>query len=80
MCGVCAARRGEVALGDVIIADRMWTYDTGKSKVEVGADGGRIEKERGDMEMYRLAPPAWKQDAERFAVDPGAAWLAAPTT
>ena len=61
-------RRGEVALGDVIIADRMWTYDTGKSKVEVSQDGRRIETERGDMEMYRLAPPAWKHDAERFKV------------
>ena len=77
MCGVCAGRRGEVALGDVIIADRMWTYDTGKLKAEVDEAGQRVEHERGDMEMYRLAPPAWKHDAERFAVDPAAEWLAA---
>src|SRR5580704_4624423 len=29
MCGVCAGRRGEVALGDVIVADRMWQYGAG---------------------------------------------------
>src|SRR5262249_2393629 len=29
-----------------------------------------------DIEMFRLAPPAWKHDAERFTVDPEAAWLA----
>src|SRR4051812_5133660 len=27
MCGVCAGRRGSVELGDVIVADRLWTYD-----------------------------------------------------
>jgi nucleoside phosphorylase len=76
MCGVCAGRRGEVALGDVIIADRMWTYDTGKRKVEVDEDGRRIETESEDIEMYRLAPPSWKHAAERFAVAPAAPWLA----
>jgi nucleoside phosphorylase len=77
MCGVCAGRRGEVALGDVIIADRMWNYDAGKLKVEVDESGQRVEQERGDMEMYRLAPPAWKHEAERFTIDPAAEWLAA---
>src|SRR5262249_13893777 len=76
MCGVCAGRRGDVALGDVIIADRMWTYDTGKLRVEVGEDGQRVEKEQGDIEMFRLEPSAWKHDAERFTVDPEAPWLA----
>jgi nucleoside phosphorylase len=75
MCGVCAGRRGEVALGDVIIADRMWTYDSGKRKVEVGEDGQRVETDRKDMDMYRIAPPSWKQEAERFVVDPAASWL-----
>jgi nucleoside phosphorylase len=76
MCGTCAGRRGEVALGDVIIADRMWTYDTGKTKVEIGEDGQRVVKEQGDIEMFRLDPPAWKHAAERFTVDPEAPWLA----
>src|SRR4051812_12039253 len=30
MCGICAGLRGEVALGDVIVADRLWFYDHGK--------------------------------------------------
>src|SRR5512140_3490640 len=47
MCGVCAGRRGDVELGDVIIADRVWTYDTGKLKVEVDEGGERTERERG---------------------------------
>lgn len=67
MCGVCAGKRGDVELGDVIIADRVWQYDTGKDK------GGRVE---GDVEMFRLHPPAWKQAAERFQVDASAPWLA----
>ena len=76
MCGVCAGRRGEVALGDVIIADRMWAYGTGKRKVEVDEAGREIETESEDIEMYRLAPPSWKHAAERFAVAPAAPWLA----
>ena len=77
MCGVCAGWRGKVALGDVIIADRMWTYDTGKVKVEVDAKGRRSERERGDTTMFLLKPASWTQDAERFVVDPAAGWLAA---
>ncbi len=76
MCGVCAGRRGKVALGDVIIADRMWTYDTGKRTVTKTVKGGRIERDQGDTEMYRIRPPAWKQAAERFVVDRQATWLA----
>jgi nucleoside phosphorylase/tetratricopeptide (TPR) repeat protein len=74
MCGVCAGRRGDVALGDVIVADRVWQYDTGKRKSET-VKQKRVVKEEGDVEMYRLHPPAWKQEAERFALDPKAPWL-----
>ncbi|WP_437916535.1 hypothetical protein WME73_18420 [Sorangium sp. So ce302] len=74
MCGVCAGRRGYVELGDVIIADRMWTYDTGKLKVEI-VEGQRVEQQKGDIEMYRLHPPDWKHKAERFVYDPEASWL-----
>jgi nucleoside phosphorylase len=73
MCGVCAGKRGEVALGDVIVADRVWEYGTGKRKAET-VKKKRVVKEQEDIEMYRLHPPAWKQAAERFEVDPGAAW------
>lgn len=30
MCGICAGRRGEIHLGDVIFADRLWSYENGK--------------------------------------------------
>ncbi len=75
MCGVCAGRRGDVALGDVIIADRVWQYDTGKRRAEA-TGGERIVEEQEDIEIYRLHPPAWKQAAERFQIDPEAPWLA----
>jgi len=74
MCGVCAGKRGDVALGDVIIADRVWQYDTGKRKAQT-LKGERVVKEQEDIEMYRLHPPAWKQAAERFEIDRDAAWL-----
>ena len=34
MCGICAGRRGKVSLGDVIVADRIYKYDSGKITVE----------------------------------------------
>lgn len=74
MCGVCAGRRGDVGLGDVIIADRVWQYDTGKLSVKV-VKGKRVEREQGDIEMYRIHPPAWKQAAQRFEIEAGAEWL-----
>ena len=33
MCGICAGYRGKVALGDVIVADQLYSYDEGKSVV-----------------------------------------------
>jgi nucleoside phosphorylase/tetratricopeptide (TPR) repeat protein len=30
MCGVCAGRRGKIELGDVVAAERLFYYDTGK--------------------------------------------------
>lgn len=36
MSGICAGRRDKVALGDVIFADRLWSYDAGKSTVDDG--------------------------------------------
>jgi nucleoside phosphorylase len=75
MCGVCAGRRGETALGDVIIADRTWPYDAGKLKVVVDEQGRRTERFQGDMDLYRIHPPEWKHRAERFQVAPSAAWI-----
>jgi nucleoside phosphorylase len=34
MCGVCAGNPGDVALGDVIIAEMVYAYDEGKQKQE----------------------------------------------
>jgi len=76
MCGVCAGRRGEVNLGDVLIADRVWMYDAGKLKVEIDdADKSRIQREQGDIETHVLRAD-WKQRAEDFTIPPEAdEWL-----
>jgi nucleoside phosphorylase len=75
MCGVCAGRRGDTALGDVIIADRLWTYDVGKRKVGKTDTGRPIALEQGDMEMSLIRPVKWKQAAEHFAIPKNARWL-----
>ncbi len=67
MCGVCAGRRGDVNIGDVIIADRVWMYDGGKLKAEYDAEGNRTERIQGDMHTYSLRPN-WKKAAEAFVV------------
>jgi len=36
MTGICAGWRGKVALGDVIFADQLWSYDAGKITTENG--------------------------------------------
>ncbi len=36
MTGICAGWRGKVALGDVIFADQLWSYDAGKITKENG--------------------------------------------
>lgn len=48
MTGICAGRRGKVSLGDVIFADRLWSYDAGKLVRENGVD-----KFQGDILQYR---------------------------
>src|SRR5262249_55447908 len=75
VCGVCAGRPGKVELGDVIVADRLWTYDTGRLEVEIDEHGSRRERGQGDMLPY-LLEPVWKQEAERFEPDEADRWLA----
>jgi nucleoside phosphorylase len=74
MCGVCAGRRGKVALGDVIAADRVYYHDTGKQLP------GRVEQ---DLTTYKLRDD-WKVALERMdpvALFGGEAWfLARPLT
>lgn len=48
MTGICAGRRGKVSLGDVIFAERLWSYDAGKLVKE-----GELEVFQGDMLQYR---------------------------
>ncbi len=76
MCGVCAGRRGKVNLGDVIVADRLWVYDTGKLKAEYDEQGNRHEHILGDPTTYNL-DSKWNQNAEIWQPDPKAPWLSA---
>jgi nucleoside phosphorylase len=69
MSGICAGRRGKVELGDVIFADRLWSYDSGKINTE---DGKTVFQ--GDMLQYR-PPQMWIQRMQALPVLPGPAWL-----
>ncbi|MFE8595396.1 5'-methylthioadenosine/S-adenosylhomocysteine nucleosidase family protein [Archangium violaceum] len=75
MPGVCAGRRGEVEQGDVIIASRLWSYDTGKITVEINNSDQRIERIEGELLTYQI-PAAWQQKAESFSPPSGSHWLA----
>lgn len=71
MCGVCAGRRGDVQLGDVIVADRLFKFDGGASLTVPGSDGKSTTDVRvyGDVRTYNL-PIAWRYYVEEF----GTAW------
>lgn len=73
MCGVCAGRRSAVQLGDVIVGDILYTYDTGALVVEYEA-GKKKERYRGEPSPYQM-PAAWKQRAESLDVSADASWL-----
>jgi nucleoside phosphorylase len=62
MCGVCAGRPGEVSLGDVVIADKVWKYDAGG---QIRLSGALEAEHHPEIETYQL-PRHWKQEAERF--------------
>ncbi|WP_433936848.1 pentapeptide repeat-containing protein [Sorangium cellulosum] len=63
MCGICAGKRGEVSLGDVIVADRVYSHDEGK-RVAPGGDGEAAFFH--DIETYNLER-TWNMDAALFA-------------
>jgi nucleoside phosphorylase len=65
MCGICAGRRGEVFLGDVIVADRVFSYDHGK-QIAFIEDGQRVEKIFHDIETYNL-DKTWAMEVAYFA-------------
>ena len=56
MCGICAGRREEVSLGDVLVADRLFRYDAGK-----------IEGKNffGDLTTFNLKP-RWKKSVQEI--------------
>lgn len=66
MCGICAGSRKKVSLGDVIVADRVFSYDHGKF-VEGRDDGaGQAHGFFRDITTYNLEA-TWKMDATYFA-------------
>lgn len=74
MSGICAGRRGEVALGDVIFAERMWNYESGKivrDRDEVGKEHPRIQ---GDPVQYQIQP-RWLQHLTSFEWPVEPDWL-----
>lgn len=56
MCGVCAGKPEKTALGDVVVGERLFDYDTGKW-TDVGF--------QADLRTYSLPAP-WKIAAEQF--------------
>lgn len=65
MCGICAGRREDVFLGDVIVADRVFSYDHGKL-VASNETGHRVEQIFHDIETYNLER-AWAMNVPDFA-------------
>ncbi len=63
MCGICAGRRGDVFLGDAIIADRVFSYDHGKF---VATTAERDDEFFHDIKTYNLES-TWKVEAQYFA-------------
>jgi nucleoside phosphorylase len=62
MCGICAGWRKKVALGDIVIADRLYSYDHGK--IVAGKEGD--EELFHDLETFSLEK-TWKMDAAFLA-------------
>ncbi|WP_437282526.1 pentapeptide repeat-containing protein [Sorangium sp. So ce375] len=62
VCGTCAGKRGEVSLGDVIVADRVYSYDEGERVAHGGGEGASFH----DIETYNLER-TWNMDAALFA-------------
>jgi len=68
MCGICAGRRGDCSLGDVIVADKVFKYDTGKVKAYLDEKGERIEEFFADITTYQLKGQ-WKDAVGHFKKD-----------
>lgn len=68
MTGICAGRRGKVHLGDVIFADRLWSYDAGKSVIIEG-----VENFQGDQLQFKPTPKIL-QRMQSFKVEEESWW------
>jgi len=64
MSGICAGRLGKVSLGDVIFADRLWSYDAGKLTIEDGK-----KKFQGDPIQYNPSK-VWVQRMQHVPIPP----------
>lgn len=73
MCGICAGKKADVALGDVIVADRVYHCDYGKLLAWRDKDGYREEELLHDTTTYNLKS-TWRVDAAYFARETG--WAA----
>ncbi|WP_224361563.1 phosphorylase family protein [Hyalangium versicolor] len=65
MCGVCAGYKGKVQLGDVIVADVVWDYESGKLEQKRAPSKRTVTHFRGRGLSYPIRPQ-WKLLAERF--------------
>lgn len=67
MIGICAGFQGKVSVGDVVVAERVFCYDTGKLKA---FQEGRANKKEvfHNMNPYTLKP-AWVQKVQNFPSD-----------
>jgi WD40 repeat protein/nucleoside phosphorylase len=63
MCGICAGWRKKVFLGDVIVADQVFSYDIGK---RVAPGGEQTAEFFHDITTYNLEA-RWKMGAAYFA-------------
>lgn len=69
MSGICAGRRDKVALGDVIIAERLWSYDAGKLTIE-----NEKKQFQGDILQYRPSS-GWLQQMQHLRIPSNTPWL-----
>ena len=70
MCGICAGRRGDVFLGDVIVANRVFSYDHGKVIASIDEESKiRREDWLHDIETYDLKK-RWAMEATYLSKDP----------
>ncbi|MBL9106379.1 MAG: hypothetical protein JNL82_35985 [Myxococcales bacterium] len=67
MAGICAGNRAAVSLGDVIIADRVYSRDHGKIVTRPTPDGHSERQLLHDITTYNL-DPGWRIHADHLTV------------